>query len=518
MAVSLKSAPNLEMLTIVDAVSREKSISREEVLEAMAQAVARAGKQKYGSEYDIRAIIDPKTGEMELSRHREVVDVLDDEEHANTAISVNEAKFYQENLEVGDFLVEPLPPIDLGRIAAQSAKQVIVQKVRESERAIQYTDFKDRKGEIINGLVKRVEFGNVTIDLGRSETTMRRDELIPREVFRVGDRIRAYIFDVREEQRGPQVFLSRTHPIFLAKLFAMEVPEIYEGVVEIKAVARDPGSRAKIAVISNDSAVDPVGACVGMRGSRVQAVVKELQGEKIDIIPWTEDQAGFVVNALQPAEVSRIVIDEDAGRVEVVVPDEQLSLAIGRRGQNVRLASNLTGWEIDIATEAEDSERRQREFQERTALFAEALDADEFIANLLVTEGFADIDDVANADPETLATLDGFDGDLAKELCARAVAFVENRETNLEKAWRDLGVQDDLVDLDIFAHELLIALGEAGIKTRDNLADLAADELQEILASYAIDEEDAQAIIMAARAHWFDDEDTAQDAISDKED
>ena len=506
MAASLKSAPNLEMLTIADAVSREKSITREEVLEAMAQAVARAGKQKYGPDYDIRAIIDPKTGEMELSRHREVVSTLEDEEHGNIAISLSEAKFYQADLEIGDFLIEPLPPIDLGRIAAQSAKQVIVQKVRESERALQFADFKDRKGEIINGLVKRVEFGNVTVDLGRSETTMRRDELIPRELFRVGDRIRAYIFDVREEQRGPQVFLSRTHPIFLAKLFAMEVPEIYEGVVEIKSVARDPGSRAKIAVISNDGAVDPVGACVGMRGSRVQAVVKELQGEKIDIIPWTEDQAGFVVNALQPAEVSRIVMDEEAGRVEVVVPDEQLSLAIGRRGQNVRLASNLTGWEIDISTEAEDSEKRQREFQERTALFAEALDADEFIANLLATEGFADIDDVAGADPDTLAVLEGFDQALANELHSRAIAFVENREAELETKWRELGVQDDLVELEIFGHELLIALGEANIKTRDDLADLAADELQEILAAYAIDEEDSQAIIMAARAHWFDDE------------
>ena len=506
MASSLKSAPNLEMLTIADAVSREKSITREEVLEAMAQAVARAGKQKYGPEHDIRALIDPKTGEMELSRHREVVEALEDEEHANIAIPLSEAKFYQEDLEIGDFLIEPLPPIDLGRIAAQSAKQVIVQKVRESERAVQYADFKDRKGEIINGLVKRVEFGNVTVDLGRSETTMRRDELIPRELFRVGDRIRAYIFDVREEQRGPQVFLSRTHPIFLAKLFAMEVPEIYEGIVEIKAVARDPGSRAKIAVISNDSAVDPVGACVGMRGSRVQAVVKELQGEKVDIIPWTEDQAGFVVNALQPAEVSRIVIDEEAGRVEVVVPDEQLSLAIGRRGQNVRLASNLTGWEIDISTEAESSEKRQREFQERTALFAQALDADEFIANLLATEGFADIDDVANAGADALAQLDGFDDDLATELHARAVAFIEQQEIEMQTKWRDLGVQDDLVDLEIFGHELLIALGEAGIKTRDDLADLAADELQEILNAYAIDEEDAQAIIMAARAHWFEDE------------
>ena len=517
MAVSLKSAPNLEMLTIADAVAREKSISRDEVLEAMAQAIARAGKQKYGPEYDIRAVIDSKTGEMELSRHREVVEVLEDEEQANVAISLSEARYYDKALNLGDFLVEPLPPIDLGRIAAQSAKQVIVQKVRESERAVQYEDFKDRKGEIINGLVKRVEFGNVTVDLGRSETTMRRDELIPREIFRAGDRMRAYIFDVREEPRGTQVFLSRTHPVFLAKLFAMEVPEIYEGVVEIKSVARDPGSRAKIAVISNDQAVDPVGACVGMRGSRVQAVVKELQGEKIDIIPWTQDQAGFIVNALQPAEVSRIVMDEEASRVEVVVPDEQLSLAIGRRGQNVRLASNLTGWEIDISTETEDSEKRQREFQERTALFADALDADEFIANLLATEGFADIDDVASAAPETLAQLDGFDEALASELHSRACAFVEQREAELEARWRDLGVQDDLVALEIFGHELLIALGQADIRTRDDLADLAADELQEILAAYAIDEEDAQAIIMAARAHWFDDEEADDEEADEQE-
>ena len=518
MTASLKSPPNLEMLTIADAVSREKSITREEVLEAMAQAIARAGKQKYGPEYDIRAIIDPKTGEIELSRHREVVGALEDEEHGNIAIPLSDAKFYQENLKIGDFLIEPLPPIDMGRIAAQSAKQVIVQKVRESERALQFEDFKDRKGEIISGLVKRVEFGNVTVDLGRSETTMRRDELIPREVFRVGDRIRAYIFDVREEQRGPQVFLSRTHPIFLAKLFAMEVPEIYEGVVEIKSVARDPGSRAKIAVISNDSAVDPVGACVGMRGSRVQAVVKELQGEKIDIIPWTEDQAGFVVNALQPAEVSRIVMDEDSGRVEVIVPDEQLSLAIGRRGQNVRLASNLTSWEIDIATETEDSEKRQREFQERTTLFSNALDADEFIANLLATEGFADVDDVAGADPGALAALDGFDEDLAGELHNRALAYVAQREAEMEAKWRKLGVQDDLVELEIFGSELLIALGEAQIFTRDDLADLAADELQDILAAYAIDADDAQAIIMSARAHWFENEDSTADGdpVSDQ--
>ncbi|MDF2765248.1 MAG: nusA, partial [Rhodospirillales bacterium] len=382
--------PRLELLQVADAVAREKGIERDEVLEAMEQAIQKAGRSKYGHEHDIRATIDRKTGDIRLARYRQVADPIENE---FTQISPKDPR--AKGVEMGDFLIEDLPPIDFGRIAAQTAKQVIVQKVREAERKRQFEEYKDRKGEIVNGLVKRVEFGNVTVDLGRAEAMLRRDELLPRETFRVGDRVRALIYDVREEPRGPQIFLSRTHPDFMAKLFAQEVPEIYDGIVEIRAVARDPGSRAKIAVLSNDSSIDPVGACVGMRGSRVQAVVGELQGEKIDIIPWSGDPATFVVNALAPAEVSKVVLDEDVHRMEVVVPDDQLSLAIGRRGQNVRLASILTGWDIDILTEAEESERRQEEFRTRSKMFVDALDVDDVIAHLLVTEGFGTIEEIA---------------------------------------------------------------------------------------------------------------------------
>src|SRR5271163_4749426 len=377
-----------ELLLVADAVAREKNIERDDVLEAMEQAIQKAGRAKYGHEKDIRATIDRKTGDVRLSRWTEVVETVENEE---TQIPLFIAKRIDPALELGKFIVDPLPPIDFGRIAAQTAKQVIVQRVREYERKRQYDEFKDRVGEIINGVVKRTEYGNLMVELGKSEALLRRDELIPRESFRNGDRVRGYIYDVREEPRGPQIFLSRTHPQFMAKLFAQEVPEIYDGIIEIKAVARDPGSRAKIAVISRDSGIDPVGACVGMRGSRVQAVVGELQGEKIDIIPWSPNLATFVVNALAPAEVAKVVMDEENGRMDVVVPDEQLSLAIGRRGQNVRLASQLTGWDIDILTEAEESERRQQEVASRTALFIDALDIDDVIAHLLVTEGFTSL-------------------------------------------------------------------------------------------------------------------------------
>src|SRR5579872_5752758 len=417
-----------EFLLVADAVAREKNIEREEVLEAMEQAIQKAGRAKYGHEKDIRATIDRKTGDVRLSRWTEAVETVENEE---TQIPVNIARKFKPDINVGEFLVDPLPPIDFGRIAAQTAKQVIVQRVREYERKKQFEEFKDRVGEIINGVVKRTEYGNLMVELGRAEALLRRDELIPRESFRNGDRVRAYIYDVREEPRGPQIFLSRTHPGFLAKLFAQEVPEIYDGIIEIKAVARDPGSRAKMAVISRDSSIDPVGACVGMRGSRVQAVVQELQGEKIDIIPWSPQAATFVVNALAPAEVTKVVMDEEAGRVEVVVPDEQLSLAIGRRGQNVRLASQLTGWQVDIMTESQDSERRQREFSERTALFQEALDVDEVIAQLLVTEGFATVEDVAYVDPSEIADIEGFDDAIAEELIRRAEAFITQRDTEL---------------------------------------------------------------------------------------
>ncbi|HTQ12297.1 MAG TPA: transcription termination factor NusA, partial [Rhizomicrobium sp.] len=439
-----------------------------------------------------------------LSRWTEIVETVDNEE---TQIPVAIAKKFAPEKEVGDFIVDPLPPIDFGRIAAQTAKQVIVQRVREYERAKQFNEYKDRVGEIINGVVKRTEYGNLMVDLGRAEALLRRDECIPRENLKNGDRVRAYIYDVREEPRGPQIFLSRTHPGFLAKLFAQEVPEIYDGIIEIKAVARDPGSRAKMAVISRDSSIDPVGACVGMRGSRVQAVVAELQGEKIDIIPWSPNVATFVVNALAPAEVSKVVMDEEAGRVEVVVPDSQLSLAIGRRGQNVRLASQLTRWDIDILTEAEESERRQEEFRRKTGLFVEGLDVDDVIAGLLVQEGFETIEDLVATPEEEVASIEGFDENVAAELVRRANAFLERQAGEMEEKRVALGVADEVAAFEVFSAKDLIALGEKGVKTLDDLADLAGDELVEILGNDVMTEEQANEIIMAARAHWFEGED-----------
>ncbi|CCG07570.1 transcription termination factor NusA [Pararhodospirillum photometricum] len=492
-----------ELIQVADTVARDKNIEREEVFDAMEQAIQKAGRSKYGHEHDIRARIDRKTGEIKLARYLEVVEEVENE---FTQVTLAQARRKKSDAQVGDFLIDPLPPIDFGRIAAQTAKQVIVQKVRDAERERQYSEYKDRLGEIVNGLVKRVEFGNIIVDLGRAEALLRRDEVIPREPFKVGDRIRAYIADVRQEPRGPQIFLSRTHEQFMAKLFAQEVPEIYDGIIEIKAVARDPGSRAKIAVLSNDHAIDPVGACVGMRGSRVQAVVAELQGEKIDIIQWSSDPATFVVNALAPAEVAKVVLDEEANRIEVVVPDEQLSLAIGRRGQNVRLASKLTGWDIDILTEAEESERRQEEFHSRSKAFIEALDVDDVIAHLLVTEGFSIVEDVAFIDPTELAAIEGFDEDVAVELQERARGFVTEREARNQARRRDLGVEDAVAALEGLSGTMLVALGEKGIKTLDDLADLATDELREILGNDTLDEAGANAIIMAARAHWFDDE------------
>src|SRR3954468_4987502 len=463
--------PRMELLQVADAVAREKSIDRDEVLIAMEQAIQKAGRSKYGHEHDIRAAIDRKTGEIKLTRVQEVVDEV--VENEATQIPLKAAVRRDANLKVGDFIIDELPPIDFGRIAAQTAKQVTVQKVRESERKRQFEEFKDRKGEIINGLVKRVEFGNVTVDLGRGEAMLRRDELLPRETFRNGDRVRALILDVREEPRGPQIFLSRTHPDFMAKLFAQEVPEIYDGIIEIKAVARDPGSRAKIAVISHDSGIDPVGACVGMRGSRVQAVVAELQGEKIDIIPWSGDPATFVVNALAPAEVAKVVLDEENHRIEVIVPDDQLSLAIGRRGQNVRLASMLTGWDIDIMTEAEESERRTEEFRTRSALFIEALDVDDVIAHLLVGEGFSTVEEIAFADISELGDIEGFDEDIGNELQSRARAYLTERDARFEEERKNLGVPDEVAQLPHMSPGIMVKLGKAGVKTLDDVADLA---------------------------------------------
>jgi N utilization substance protein A len=494
------------MLQVADAVAREKSIDREQVLQAMETAIEKAGRSKYGLEHDIRAEIDRKSGDIKLLRYQEVVETVENEA---TQIGIKEAQRRNPDAQVGDFLTDILPPIDFGRIAAQTAKQVITQRMREAERQRQYAEFKDRVAEIVSGAVKRVDFGNVIIDLGgRAEAIIRRDELIPREVFRPSDRVRAYIYDVREEQRGPQIFLSRTHPQFMAKLFAQEVPEIYDGIIEIKAVARDPGSRAKIAVLSHDSSIDPVGACVGMRGSRVQAVVQELQGEKIDIIPWSPDQANFVVNALAPAEVSKVVLDEENERIEVVVPDEQLSLAIGRRGQNVRLASQLTGWDIDIMTEAEESERRQAEMKQRSEAFKEALDVDEVIAHLLVAEGFTTVEDVAGVALEDLTSIEGFDEDIAGELQRRAQSFIQERDERLENERRELGVSDDIAAIETFDKQSLVLLGKGGVKSMDDLADLASDELRELLPSLGLDEEQANEIIMNARraAGWFGDE------------
>ncbi len=497
-----------DMLAVADAVAREKSIDRELVLEAMEQAIEKAGRSKYGLEHDIRANIDRKTGEIILARYLEVreADQIDNEV---TQITLKRAQRKKPDAEIGEFIVDRLPPIDFGRIAAQTAKQVIVQKVREAERDRQFEEYKDRIGEIVNGIVKRVEFGNVTVDLGRAEAVMRRDEVIPREHFKRGDRVRAFIHDVRQEQRGPQIFLSRTRPEFMAMLFAQEVPEIYDGIIEIRKVARDPGSRAKIAVISNDGSIDPVGACVGMRGSRVQAVVAELQGEKIDIIPWTDDTATFVVNALAPAEVAKVVMDHDVQTFEVVVPEEQLSLAIGRRGQNVRLASMLTGWNIDIMTEDQESEKRQREFTERSERFMLALDVDDVIARLLVTEGFTEVEEVAWVELDELTVIEGFDDDLADELRLRARNFLEAEAARLDEERKRLGVSDDVAAFEALTPKMLVALGQAEVRSLEDFAGLAGDELSDpeegIFKDEGVTEDWANDLIMEARiaAGWL---------------
>ncbi len=504
------SANRLELLQIADAVARDKLIDRELVIEAMEESLGKAARSRYGAEYDIRAHIDRKTGELHMSRAMQAVEEV---ENHFTEIPLEEARLKNPEVQEGDFITEPLPTLDFGRIAAQTAKQVIVQKVREAERERQYEEFKDRVGEIINGIVKRVEYGNVVVDLGRAEAMLRRDQLIPRETYRVGDRIRAYIRDVRSETRGPQIFLSRTAPEFMAKLFAMEVPEIYDGVIEVKAVARDPGSRAKIGVISYDNGIDPVGACVGMRGSRVQAVVNELQGEKIDIIPWNDDAATFIVNALQPAEVAKVVMDEEAQRIEVVVPDDQLSQAIGRRGQNVRLASQLTGWEIDIMTEAEESERRQQEFVERTNMFQETMNVDEMVAQLLVSEGFTSLEEVAYVELDELTSIDGFDEGTAEELQARARESLEEANVKALEEARELGVSDDLVDFEGLTPQMVLALAKDGVLSLEDFATCADWELaggyttvdgkrvkdDGSLEPFGVTLEEAQYLVMKAR-------------------
>jgi transcription termination/antitermination protein NusA len=511
------SANRLELLQIAEAVAREKQIDRQIVIEAMEDAIAKASRSRYGAETDVHAQIDPKTGELRLSRHLHVVEQI---ENDSREITLVEARRRNPAAQVGDAIAETLPPFDFGRIAAQSAKQVIVQKVRDAERERQFDEYKDRIGDIVNGVVKRVEYGNVIVDLGKSEAVVRRDELIPREMFRPGDRIRCYLYDVRREQRGPQVFLSRTHPQFMAKLFGQEVPEIYDGIIQVKAVARDPGSRAKIAVISRDSSIDPVGACVGMRGSRVQAVVGELQGEKIDIIPWSEDVATFIVNALQPAEVAKVVLDEDSERIEVVVPDEQLSLAIGRRGQNVRLASQLTGWDIDILTEQEESERRQKEFQSRTQVFMESLNVDEVVGQLLASEGFRTVEELAFADGNDLSSIDGFDEETALEIRRRAETYLATVESGFDEKRKALGVEDELREIAGVTTPMMVKLGENDVKTIEDLAGCATDDLagwterkdgqntrhSGFLDGFDLSRDDCEDLIMTARvkAGWIE--------------
>ncbi|HRF10273.1 MAG TPA: transcription termination factor NusA [Xanthobacteraceae bacterium] len=511
------AANKLELLQIADAVAREKTIDRSIVIAAMEDAIAKAARSRYGAETDVHAEINAKTGELRLSRHMMVVENV---ENSAVEMTLDDARRHNPAAQVGDTIADTLPPLEYGRIAAQSAKQVIVQKVREAERDRQYAEYKDRIGEIVNGVVKRVEYGNAVLDLGRGEAVIRRDELLPRETFRNGDRVRAYVYDVRREPRGPQIFLSRTHPQFMAKLFTQEVPEIYDGIIEIKAVARDPGSRAKIAVVSRDSSVDPVGACVGMRGSRVQAVVNELAGEKIDIIPWSQDVATFVVNALAPAEVVKVVLDEVRERIEVVVPDAQLSLAIGRRGQNVRLASQLTGWDIDILTEAEESERRQKEFAERSKMFMESLDVDETVAQLLSSEGFTTVEDLAFVPLDELAGIEGFDNETAEELQSRAKEYLDRIENELDDKRKELGVADDLREIPGVTTKMMVALGENEVKSVEDLAGCATDDLigwterkdgetqrhAGFLEGFDLDRDGAEALIMQARvkAGWIE--------------
>lgn len=502
---------NTEILQIADAVAREKGILRDAVIEAMEQAIQVAGRRKYGHEHNIRAEIDRKTGEIRLFRELLVVDpnaekIESEEEETEggddsfTKISLADAQFMRPDAKVGDVISDPLPPIDLGRVAAQTAKQVIVQKVRDAERERQYEDFKDRVGDIVNGTVKRIEYGNVTIDLGRAEAVMKRDAVIRGEVLRQNDRVRAYVEDVRREGKGPQIFLSRTHPQFLAKLFFQEVPEVYDGIIEIKAVAREPGSRAKMAVFSHDSSIDPVGSCVGIRGARVQAVTAELQGEKIDIINWSSDPASFVVSALAPAEASKVVIDEDKKRIEVVVPEDQLSLAIGRRGQNVRLASLLSGWNIDVMTEDDESKRRVEEFASLSQLFMEALNVEEVIAQLLVTEGFTAVEEVAYVPLEELASIEGFDEAVAQELHNRAAIYLAQQNTSASR-WRELGVAAELAQLSHLTDAILVQLGENNIKSLEDLGDLSHDEFIDIIPESGLTDKQINDLIMEARNH-----------------
>ena len=507
---NLENMPRPEIVLVADTVAREKEIDKEDVLTAMEIAIQKAARTKYGSEHDIRVNINRKTGAISLSRYREVVE--DDAVIENDAVQIrlSDALAYDKSYKVGDFIIDALPPIDFGRIAAQTAKQVITQKVREAERNKQYEEFKEKVGTIINGTVKRIEFGNVILDIGRAEALLRRNEIIPREKFKNGDRVRAYVLDVRREVKGPQIFLSRTCPAFMAKLFTQEVPEIYDGIVDIMAVARDPGSKAKIAVRANDKTIDPIGACVGLRGIRVQAVVAELQGEKIDIVPYSEDKAQFIVSALSPVDVTKVVLDEEKNKIEVVVPEDQFSLAIGRYGQNVKLTSQLVGVDIDILTEEQEQERRANENKVRLTRFIEALDVDDMIAHLLVAEGFSTVDEIAAAELQELAEIEGFDEEVAVELQNRAKDFVAKRNDEFAKKSKKLKIDDSLKTVEGLDQDMIIKLAENKVKNIDDLADLAADELVEILGEDVISMQEANEIIMAAREHWFVKEDEAE--------
>lgn len=499
----VKDSGSIDIVEISKNIAKEKGISPEEVIDAMEFAIAKAGRTKYGFEQDIRAKIDKNNGKIGLFRYLEVVEDIDEfpeEERANK-INIKTLDKNNKHLQAGEHLVEELPPLDFGRIAVQTAKQVIYQRVKEAEKIMQYNEFKDKIGEIVNGVVKRVEYGNLIVDLGKGEAILRRDELLNKEVFRRSDRIRAYIADVKHDLKGHQIFLSRAHNNFLVKLFFQEVPEIYDGIIEVKSVARDPGSRAKIAVFTLEKSIDPVGACVGMRGSRVQAVVNELQGEKIDIVLWSEDIATYVVNALGPAEVDKVIIEEDIKKIDVIVPDEQLSLAIGRKGQNVRLASSLSGWSIDILTTSQESDRRNEEFKNLSQKFMLDLDVDEVIAHLLVTEGFSSLNEIAMVSMEELTSIEGFDDNLSNELISRAKTYLEKlKQENLE-VLKKAGVEDYLLESKLISVDQLVVLNEKNIKTRDQLADLSNDELIEILVE--IDKVKADEIIMDARKHWF---------------
>ena len=496
-----------ELMEVANMVAREKGIELEEVVQAMILAFQKAGQAKYGHENDIRTEIDPESGEIRFYR---CLTVVEEPENAAAEITTAEAQAREpknpELHELGAVHRELLPPIDLGRIAAQTIKQTIVQQVREAERTRQYEEFKDRVGEVINGIVKRVEYGSVLVDLERAEGLLRRDEIIPRETHRIGDRTRAFIYDVRNEGRGTQILLSRCHPQFMAELFAQEVPEVYDGVIEIKSVARDPGSRAKIAVISHDSSIDPVGACVGMRGSRVQAVVGELQGEKIDIVPWSADPATFVVNALAPAAITKVIVDEEKDQMTVVVAEDQLSLAIGRRGQNVRLASQLTGWQIELLTEEQESASRQEDFQKRSTFFTEALDVDDMIAQLLAAEGFVNLEQIAETSPVDLAQIEGFDEGLAEELCTRAQQWLDEQIRGWIEKRRAAGVTDEVAESEGLTPAMVARLGDAEVRTLDDLAGLSRDDLADALGDLSPSVEEMDRIILTARQRWYPDE------------